>query len=89
MVIDSCNILCGTLPIPVHDLKVKVTDLYVPVLCLSFYYVSVCELLMDLIHVWHDDRYWAKILCGTICIPVHDPMVKVTDLYFFYVKFLC
>ena len=39
---------------------------------------------MDLVHVWYDDRYWSKILQGTIPTPVHDLMVKVTDL-----EFLC
>ena len=39
---------------------------------------------MDLIHMWHDDRYWSRILCGTISIQVHDLKVKVTDL-----EFLC
>ena len=38
--------------------------------------------VMDLIHVWYDDRYWAKILLSTIPTPVNDPKVKVTDLEF-------
>ena len=37
---------------------------------------------MDLAHVWYDDRYKSKILCGTIYTPVHDFKVKVTDLDF-------
>ena len=37
---------------------------------------------MDLAHVWYDDRYESKILCGTIYTPVHDFKVKVTDLDF-------
>ena len=37
---------------------------------------------MDLISVWHGDRYWSKILCGTIPIPLYDPNVKV-------IHFLC
>ena len=40
--------------------------------------------VMDLIHVWYDDRYWAKLLLGTIPTPVNDPKVNVTDL-----EFLC
>ena len=37
--------------------------------------------LMDLVHVWYDDRYWSKIsLQGDIPTPVHDLKVKVTDL---------
>ena len=43
-----------------------------------------CEALLDLIHVWHDDRNWSKILYGTIANPVHGLYVKVTDL-----EFLC
>ena len=43
---------------------------------------------MDLIHVLHADRYWAKIIYGTFPIPVHDLKVKVTDLVF-YVKGFC
>ena len=42
---------------------------------------------MDLVHVWYDDRYWSKILWGTIHTPVHDFKVKVTDLRFFMWKF--
>ena len=41
--------------------------------------------IMDLGHVWYDDRYWSKILCSTIYIPIHGLKVKVTDLNF-YVK---
>ena len=36
--------------------------------------------IMDLAHVWYDDRYWSKILHRTIPIPIHDLKVKVTDL---------
>ena len=39
---------------------------------------------MDLVHVWFDDRFWSKILRGTIPTPEHDLKVKVTDL-----EFLC
>ena len=28
--------------------------------------------MMDLVHVWYDDRYWSKILQGTIPTTVHD-----------------
>ena len=35
---------------------------------------------MNLIHVWHDDRYWSKIVRSTIFTPVCDLKVKVTDL---------
>ena len=36
--------------------------------------------MMDLVHVWYDDRYWSKILFSTIPTPIHDLKVKVTDL---------
>ena len=39
--------------------------------------------MKDLVHVWHDDRYWSKILRGTIPTSVHDVKVKVTDLELF------
>ena len=39
---------------------------------------------MNLIHVCHGDRYWSKILYGTIHIPVHDTKVKVTDIIFMF-----
>ena len=40
--------------------------------------------MMDLVHIWYDDRYWSKILWGAIPTSVHDLKVKVTDL-----EFLC
>ena len=57
-------------PSPVHDFKVKVT--YLEFLCLRFYNVCFCEAFHGLIHVWHGDRNWSKILYGTIPDPVHD-----------------
>ena len=39
---------------------------------------------MDVVHVWYDDRYWSKILQGTIFTPIYDLKVKVIDL-----EFLC
>ena len=41
-----------TIPIPVHDLYVKVTDL--EFLCYIFTMLVFAEPLMDLIHVWHE-----------------------------------
>ena len=38
--------------------------------------------IIDFIHVCHGDRYWS------IRIPVHDPTVKVTDLYFLSLSFV-
>ena len=59
------------IPNPVHDFKVKVTDLEFLYwsLCLSFYNVCFCEAFDGLIHVWHGDRNWSKILDGTIPNP--------------------
>ena len=36
--------------------------------------------MMDLVHVWYHDRYWSKMLPGTMRYAVHDLQVKVTDL---------
>ena len=48
--------------------------------------------LMDLFHVWYDDRYWSKILHSAIPTPTHVFKVKVTDLELlcqsFVLKFL-
>ena len=51
--------------------KIKVTDLEFLYwsLCLSFYNVCFCEAFDGLIHVWHGDRNWSKILYGTIPNP--------------------
>ena len=37
---------------------------------------------MDLLYIWHDYRYWLKILFGTIPTPVYDlhVVVEVKDL---------
>ena len=70
---DRCwsKILCITIPNPVHDFEVKVTNLEFLYwsLCLSFYNVCFCEAFDELIHVWHGDRNWSKILYGTIPNP--------------------
>ena len=60
---DRCwsKILCSTIPNPVYDFKVKVTDLDF----LQF------QFSMDFIHLWHEDRALSKILHSTIPIPVH------------------
>ena len=75
---DRCwsKILCSTIPKPVHDLKIKVTDLQFLYwsLYLSFYNVCFCEVFNGLIHVWHGNRKLSKILYGT---------QKVTDSEFF------
>ena len=83
---DRCwsKILCSTIPDPVYDFKVKVTDLEFLYwsLCLSFYNVCFCEAYDGLIHIWHGDRNWSKILYGTI------PTQKVTDSEFLYKSFV-
>ena len=70
---DRCwsKILCSTILNPVHDFKVKVRDLeFLYWICvLSFYNVYFCEVFDGLIHVWHGDRNWSKILYGTIPNP--------------------
>ena len=56
---DRCwsKILCITILNPVHNFKVKVTDLEFLYwsLGLSFYNVCFCEAFDGLIHVWHGD----------------------------------
>ena len=46
------KILRSTIPIPVHGLKVKVTDFEFFVF--NFYSVSFCKALVDLNHVWYE-----------------------------------
>ena len=36
--------------------------------------------MMDLVHVWCDDRYWSKISHSAIPTSIHHFTVKVTDL---------
>ena len=63
------QIICSTIPNPIHDFEVKVMDLEFLYwsLCLSFY--NVWEAFDGFIHVWHSDRNWSKILFGTIPNP--------------------
>ena len=42
---------------------------------------------MNLFYIWHDYRYWSKILFRKIPAPAYDLAVKVTDLEI-YVKVL-
>ena len=77
-------------PPPIHDLKVKATDL---TFMLKFYVKAFRSSLFPnpvvyLFRVWYDDRCWSKILCSMILNPVHDFKVKVTDLEFLYLS-LC
>ena len=76
------KILFSTIPTPMHDLKVKVMD---RTFMLTFYVKDFRTSLfpnplMDLVHVWCDDRYWFKILHSAILTPIPDFKVKVTDL---------
>ena len=34
---------------------------------------------MELLYIWHDYRYWSKILFSKIPTPAYDLEVKVTD----------
>ena len=76
------KILFNTIPTPMHDLKVKsqartfMITFYVKVFRTSLFPNPI----MDLVHVWCDDRYWSKILHSTIPTPIHNFKVKVTDL---------
>ena len=64
------KILHSAIPTPIHDFKVKVTDLeFLYCLFLSFYDVCFCEAFDGLVHVSHGDRNWSKILYGTIPNP--------------------
>ena len=77
------KILFSTISTPMHDLKVKVTDLE---LFMLTFYSKVFRIslfpnpLMDLFHVWYDNRYWFKMLLSTISTTMDDLKVKVTDL---------
>ena len=42
---------------------------------------------MDLLYIWHDYRYWSKILFGSIPTPAYELEFKVTD-FEIYVKVL-
>ena len=58
--------------------------------CMACSFITICfyEAFDGLIHVWHSDRNWSKILYGTIPNPVNYLYVKVTDLEEFYIKVL-
>ena len=43
--------------------------------------------MMDLVHVWSDDRCWSKILHSAIPTPIHDLKIKVTDLELLFLSF--
>ena len=52
-------------------LNLKVKDFLI--IMLKVFTVSVfAKPLMDLMHVWHGDRNFFKIVCGIIPTPVHN-----------------
>ena len=59
-----------------HGLKTFMLTFYVKIFRISLF----PNPLMDLVHVWCDDRYWTKILHSAIPTPIHDFKVKVMDL---------
>ena len=81
------KILRDTIPTLLYSLKVKATDLE----CLGYGFMLKFlrtslfpNPVMDLVHVWYDDRYWSKILLGTIPTLVVYLKVKVTNLEILY-----
>ena len=77
------KILRGTIPIPVHDLKVKVTDLKLLHKSFAFKFLQ-CQFLQSLMDLRLPCNWYWCILHGTIPTPVYGPKVRVTDL-----EFLC
>ena len=84
------KILFSTIPTPMHDLKVKVTDLE---LFMLTFYVKVFRTssfpnpLMDLVHVWCDDRSGPKFNT----VPSPPPYMALRSrsrTWNFYVKVL-
>ena len=64
--------LYGTIPNPVHDLSVMLTDLkflYKSFVINFLHFQVFGKPSMDFIHLWHDDRALSKILCSAIPIP--------------------
>ena len=78
------KILLGTNHIPTFDREVKVMHglrnfmlkFCVKVFKIS-YFLNPC---MDLLYIWHDNRYWSKILLSTIPTPAYILEVKVKDI---------
>ena len=62
------------IPNPYMTFKVKVTDLEFLYWRFVFKFLQCLfyEAFDGLVHVWHGDRNWSKILYGTIPNPVHD-----------------
>ena len=74
------------IPIQIHDLMVKVTDLELYFNVKVFRVSLFLNFVVYLCHtgVWYDDRYLSKLLCSTIPTPIQVIKVKVKDL-----EFLC
>ena len=36
--------------------------------------------MMDMVHIWYDDRYWSKVLFSTIPTPACGLKIKVVEL---------
>ena len=83
------KILFSTIPTPAYDLEIKVKDLEIYVkVCVKVFKISLfLNPCMELLYIWHDYRYWSKILFGRIPTPAYDLEVNVTDLKI-YVKVL-
>ena len=88
---DRCwsKILCSTIPNPVHDFKVKVTDLEFLYwsLCLSFYNVCFCEAFAYLFTLMDWFLFSMVTETGPKFYMVPFPTQKVTDSEF-YIKVL-
>ena len=64
------KIVHSTIPTPIHDLKVKDLALLCLSFTLKFFKTSLFpNLMMDLVHVWYDGRYWSKFVCSIIHTP--------------------
>ena len=83
--------LHSAIPTLIHDLKIKVTNFELLKFYIKVFRTSLFQNpMMDLVHVWYDDRYWSKNLHSAIPTPIHDLKVKVTnfELLNFLLKFL-
>ena len=43
--------------------------------------------MMDLIHIWYDDRYRSKVSFSSTPAHAHDPKIKVTDFEILQIKY--
>ena len=56
------KVLCSIIPIPMHDLKIKVTDIDFFCVCLIFTVSVVAKPLIDLNRVWYEWMKDAKMI---------------------------